>query len=77
MATAGFITLNGGKGDDTLQGGNGDAKIIYTYAAGDGNDLIGGFNGNSTLIITGASYFAVDFPIKTNKRYRNCRRRKP
>ena len=52
-----FITISGGKGNDTIT--NYGEKILINYAAGDGNDLIQGFNATSTLNISGGAYSTI------------------
>ena len=48
-----YVTINGGKGNDTISLGY--ANLIQ-YKSGDGKDLIQGFNADDTLSISGGTY---------------------
>ncbi len=65
------VTVNGGKGDDLIQGVSRSVKgrdsegnyiyqapenVLYLYTAGDGNDTINYFNEKNTIQISGGSY---------------------
>ena len=58
-------TLIGGKGDDSLWGGNGADTFIYSV--GNGNDVIGDFGNDDLLQITGDFTTAYDSAASTIK----------
>ena len=59
------VTINSGKGDDTLWGS--DYADTFVYNSGDGNDIIGGFDDNDLLQITGTFTTAYDSAAGTIK----------
>ena len=56
--TGSNVTINAGKGDDTV---NVVSNNIIQYASGDGNDIINGFNSNDTLQITDDSKYTIGY----------------
>lgn len=54
----GGTSINGGVGDDTIQG-NSNGNNIYQYSNGDGNDHIYNFGSSDTLLIAAENYTTV------------------
>ena len=50
------VTINAGKGDDTIKNIDSYGANVYLYKKGDGNDSITNFGANDTLIISGSDY---------------------
>ena len=48
------MTIEGGKGNDSLWGGDDATKFIYKY--GDDNDVVYGFDDNDTLTLDGLDF---------------------
>ena len=54
--SASYVTIEGGKDNDTISLASGHAGNVLTYANGDGKDTVYGYNSDDTLRIVGSSY---------------------
>jgi len=65
LTNSGSVTVNGGKGDDSIDLGSATATIVY--ANGDGYDVITGFSSDDTISIPKSVVSASDVKVKKVK----------